>query len=75
MFFFRDKELEINQIEQDRHCMREKRDGKHYLIESYLKGLPDITKNGNLFISMPFQHFIFKTYLQKKPKFLINLTK
>lgn len=46
-FCFRDKELEINQIEQERHCMREKRDGKHYLIESYLKGLPDISKNGN----------------------------
>lgn len=25
--------------------MREKRDGKHYLIESYLKGLPDTIKN------------------------------
>lgn len=44
--YCRDKELEINQIEQERHCMREKRDGKHYLIESYLKGLPDISKNG-----------------------------
>ena len=33
--------MEISTIEEERHKMREKEHGKNYLLETYLKGLPD----------------------------------
>lgn len=35
----RDRELEITNIEEERHKHREKEHGKNYLLETYLKGL------------------------------------
>uniref|UniRef100_A0A336KQW7 CSON014185 protein n=1 Tax=Culicoides sonorensis TaxID=179676 RepID=A0A336KQW7_CULSO len=37
----RDREVEINNIEDERHKLREKEHGKNYLLETYLKGLQD----------------------------------
>jgi hypothetical protein len=37
----RDRELEISNIEEERHKNREKEHGKNYLLETYLKGLAD----------------------------------
>lgn len=37
----RDRELEISNIEEERHKSREKEHGKNYLLETYLKGLAD----------------------------------
>lgn len=33
--------MEISNIEEERHKIREKEHGKNYLLETYLKGLPD----------------------------------
>lgn len=38
---YRDRELEISTIEEERHKVREKEHGKNYLLETYLKGLGD----------------------------------
>lgn len=37
----RDRELEISNIEEERHKVREKEHGKNYVLETYLKGLTD----------------------------------
>ncbi|XP_055598998.1 uncharacterized protein LOC129748410 [Uranotaenia lowii] len=37
----RDRELQINKIEEDRHRLREREHGKNYLLETYLKGLSE----------------------------------
>lgn len=37
----RERELEISILEDERHKTREKEHGKNYLLEAYLKGLPD----------------------------------
>ncbi|XP_062564673.1 ras association domain-containing protein 10 [Armigeres subalbatus] len=37
----RDRELQISKIEEDRHRVRERAHGKNYLLETYLKGLPE----------------------------------
>lgn len=37
----RDRELQISKIEEDRHRDRERAHGKNYLLEAYLKGLPE----------------------------------
>lgn len=38
---YRDREVEISNIEDERHKLREKEHGKNYLLETYLKGLQD----------------------------------
>jgi hypothetical protein len=49
LVFFRDRELEITNIEEERHKSREKEHGKNYLLEAYLNGLRDDkeTSTGN----------------------------
>lgn len=43
-FIFRDRELQISKIEDDRHRLREREHGKNYLLETYLKGLSEATQ-------------------------------
>lgn len=38
----RERDLEISILEDERHKTREKEHGKNYLLETYLKGLPDV---------------------------------
>lgn len=38
-YVFRDRELQIARIEEERHKVREKELGKNYLLETYLSGL------------------------------------
>ncbi|XP_058462183.1 ras association domain-containing protein 10 [Malaya genurostris] len=40
----RDREMQINKIEEDRHRVREREHGKNYLLETYLKGLSEATE-------------------------------
>uniref|UniRef100_A0A182PEJ7 Ras-associating domain-containing protein n=1 Tax=Anopheles epiroticus TaxID=199890 RepID=A0A182PEJ7_9DIPT len=40
----RDREMQINQIEEERHRLREREHGKNYLLETYLKGLTEATE-------------------------------
>uniref|UniRef100_A0A182MTT5 Ras-associating domain-containing protein n=1 Tax=Anopheles culicifacies TaxID=139723 RepID=A0A182MTT5_9DIPT len=37
----RDREMQINMIEEERHRLREREHGKNYLLETYLKGLTE----------------------------------
>uniref|UniRef100_A0A182QBB4 Ras-associating domain-containing protein n=1 Tax=Anopheles farauti TaxID=69004 RepID=A0A182QBB4_9DIPT len=37
----RDREMQINMIEEERHRLREREHGKNYLLETYLKGLAE----------------------------------
>lgn len=39
LFICRDRELQITDIEEERHRLREKEHGKNYLLEAYLNGL------------------------------------
>nr|XP_029731961.1 ras association domain-containing protein 10-like [Aedes albopictus] len=43
----RDRELQISKIEEDRHRVRERAHGKNYLLETYLKGLPETTSEAD----------------------------
>lgn len=38
-YYYRDRELQIARIEEERHKVREKELGKNYLLETYLNGL------------------------------------
>ncbi|XP_052903556.1 ras association domain-containing protein 10 [Anopheles moucheti] len=40
----RDREMQINMIEEERHRLREREHGKNYLLETYLKGLTEATE-------------------------------
>ncbi|XP_055629130.1 ras association domain-containing protein 10-like [Toxorhynchites rutilus septentrionalis] len=40
----RDRELQISKIEEERHRVREREHGKNYLLETYLRGLPEVSE-------------------------------